>query len=244
LNITSALKLYLSTKTLFSQQKIYIEVYIFKFMIQGIIFDMDGVISDTQKLHSKVESELLSRYRIQISPEEITKKYSGVRTKEFFDRLLKTQKIKYDLDLLMKEKGSQMENFASESIDAINGSIELIQRLASKGYPLAVASASNLNYVKTVLKTLRVIDHFPYIISGDMVTKGKPDPESFLLASSKLKIAPENCLVIEDGFSGMVAAIDCGMKCVGLVKKLNEQYPTKNLVTSLSEITQDYINQI
>lgn len=213
-------------------------------MIKGIIFDMDGVISDTQKLHSKIESELLDRYGINITSSEITEKFSGIRTKEFFDELLKQQNEKYDLDVLMKEKWSKMKEFASKSVDAINGSIELIQRLSQDGYPLAVASASNLNYVETVLKTLDVFNHFSYIVSGDMVKKGKPDPESFLLASSKIQINPKNCLVIEDGVSGMQAAVAGGMKCIGLVSDTNKSYPTKNLVVSLSEITQDYINQI
>ncbi len=213
-------------------------------MIKGVIFDMDGVISDTQKLHSKVESELLGRYGIQMTPSEITSNYSGVRTKDFFDDLLKKQDKDYDLDLLMKEKWLQMEIFAAKAIDSVSGSIELIQKLSSKGYSLAVASASNLNYVQTVLKKLGVFDHFSYIVSGDMVVKGKPNPESFLLASSKIKISPEKCLVIEDGVSGMKAAIAGGMKCIGLVKDKNKVYPTKYLITSLSEITLDYINQI
>lgn len=213
-------------------------------MIKGIIFDMDGVISDTQKLHSQVETELLSRYGIKITPAEITAKYAGVRTREFFDDLLKKQKREYDLDLLMEEKWSQMAKFASESVDAIEGSVDLIKRLSMANYPLAVASASNLNYVRTVLKTLGVMDNFTYIVSGDMVSKGKPNPESFLLASSKIGVPPEYCLVIEDGVSGMQAAKAGGMKCIGLVKNIDKTYPTKNLVTSLSEITQDYINQI
>ena len=57
-------------------------------MIKGIIFDMDGVISDTQKLHSRSESELLARFGVNITPQEITKRYSGIRTKEFFNNLL------------------------------------------------------------------------------------------------------------------------------------------------------------
>lgn len=205
---------------------------------------MDGVISDTQKLHSKIEAELLSRYGIKITPSEITAKYSGVRTKEFFDDLLKEQNQEYNLDLLMEEKWSQMEMYASESVDAIEGSIDLIRKLHNENYPLAVASASNLDYVRTVLRTLDVIDHFSYIVSGDMVSKGKPNPESLLLASSKIGIPPEYCLVIEDGVSGMQAANTGGMKCIGLVGNLSKSYPTKNLVTSLSEITQEYINQI
>lgn len=215
-----------------------------KTMIKGIIFDMDGVISDTQKLHSRLESKLLNRYGIKITPLEITTKYSGVKTKDFFEELLKKQTKKYDLDLLMKEKWTQMEMFARKNVDAIDGSIGLIKQLYSTKFPLTVASASNLNYVKTVLKTLRVIDYFSYIVGGNMVTKGKPNPESFLLAASKIKIPPENCLVIEDGISGMQAAITGGMKCIGLVKDKNKIYPTKNLVLSLSEITPDYINNI
>ncbi len=213
-------------------------------MIKGIIFDMDGVISDTQKLHSKVESELLSRHGIYITPEEITEKYSGHRTKDFFNELLKKEGRENCLELLIKEKWAQMEKIATDSVDAIDGSVKLIQELSSVGYSLAVASSSNLNYVKTVLKTLRVYDYFSYVVSGDMVVNGKPNPESFLLASSKIDITPQNCLVIEDGVSGMIAARGCGMYCIGIVKSLNQSYPTRNLVTSLSEITLNYINQI
>jgi len=212
--------------------------------IKGIIFDMDGVISDTQKLHSLVESGILRRYGIKITPNEITEKYSGVRTKEFFDDLLKKQDQEYNLDLLMTEKWSQMERFASESVDAIDGSVELIKRLSSSGYVLAVASSSDLKYVKAVLRALGVIDYFSFIVGGDMVKQGKPNPECFLLASSKIQIPPESCLVIEDGTSGMQAAKAGGMKCVGLVKDANKIYPTLNLVTSLSEITQNYIDKI
>lgn len=213
-------------------------------MIKGILFDMDGVISDTQKLHSKVESVLLGRYGILITPEEITKRYSGVKTREFFDELLKTQNAEYDLDSLMDEKWTQMEKFASKSIDAIEGSIGLIRRLSSEGYLLAVASASNFNYVQIVLKTLGVIDNFSCVVSGDMVYRGKPNPESFLLAASGINVKPEKCLVIEDGISGMEAAKHGGMYCIGLVQNKNEKYPTSNLVLSLSEITSDYLKEM
>lgn len=211
-------------------------------MIKGIIFDMDGVISDTQKLHSMVESDILNRFNINITSEEITKKYSGVKTKEFFESLLKTQNLEYDVNVLMKEKWKKMQELGSK-VDAIDGSIDLIKRLSPE-YPLAVASASNLDYVQTILKTLGVINYFSYIVSGDMVSKGKPDPESFLLAATKIKILPRNCLVIEDGISGMKAAKLAKMYCIGLVKEKNSVYPTNNLILSLSEITPSYLKSI
>ena len=213
-------------------------------MIKGIIFDMDGVISDTQKIHSKIESELLAKYEIHIPPEEITQKYAGVRTKEFFDKLLSKQNKKYNIDALVNKKWGKLEKIAPLSVDAINGSINLIKSLYSKKYTMAVASASYSKYVQNVLKTLKIINYFSAIVSGDMVSKGKPNPESFLLAAKKIYLHPSQCLVIEDGINGMQAAKSANMKCIGLVDDINKIYPTKNLVTSLSKITLNYLNQI
>lgn len=198
---------------------------------------MDGVVSDTQKLHSKVECELLKRYGIILSPEAITRKYSGVKTKEFFGELLSQQDQSFDLDTLMEEKWQRMRALAEKSVDPVEGALDLVQMLRGNGFPLAIASASNMNYVKTVLKTLEIADHFLAIVSGDMVQRGKPDPESFLLASKKIGIPPEECLVFEDGISGMQAAINANMKCIGLVKTKGGGYPTQHLVTSLREVT-------
>jgi HAD superfamily hydrolase (TIGR01509 family) len=203
-------------------------------MIKAIIFDMDGVISDTQKLHSQVESQLLARHGIKISPKEISKKYSGVRTKEFFEDLLKGKNC--DLDELIDMKWKEMKKLASLNADEIPGAIKLIKKLRNEGFVLAVASASNLDYVKTILNSLNIIPYFKTIVSGDMVSKGKPDPESFLLAAKKINLNPKECLVIEDGISGMEAAKKAGMNCIGLVSDKNRSYPTFNLVLSLGEV--------
>lgn len=205
---------------------------------------MDGVISDTQKFHSQVESELLSRYNINIPPMEITRRFSGTRTVEFFDKLLKEKGVKYDLGSLIDEKWVRMEKLASLSVGEIKGSTDLIKRLYHEGYILAVASSSDLKYVKSVLTTLEVITYFSYIVSGDMVSKSKPNPEIFLLAATKINLRPEECLVIEDGINGMEAARRAGMKCIGLVEDRSQNYPTKYLVTSLSEINSDYLKQL
>jgi len=212
--------------------------------MKAVIFDMDGVISDTQKLHSRVESELLAQFGVTLTPQQITEKYSGVRTKDFFQELLFGQGHVFDIDELMDRKWQRMKGLASGQVDAIDGSRELIKTLYDNGLPLAVASASNLNYVQSVLDKLNVTKYFKSIISGDMVTNGKPDPEIFLLASNKLEIVPEECLVIEDGISGMEAARKANMFCIGLVPNLNKNYPTNNKVLSLREITIDYLRDI
>lgn len=205
---------------------------------------MDGVISDTQKLHSRVESDLLSRYGVHISPEEITRKYAGMETSKIFDSFLKNQAKPYDLDGLMEEKWERIEILADKSIDSIDGSIGLIKRLYDAGFKMAVASASNRNYVERVIKSLNLEKYFEFLGGGDMVTNGKPDPEIFLLAASKIRVEPTDCLVIEDGISGMEAAGSANMKCIGLVDSREREYPTKNLVLSLNEITPEYLNNL
>lgn len=202
------------------------------------------MLSDTQKLHSKVESELLEEFGVHLPPEEITDRYAGVRTRDFFDELLNKQDIPYNLDVLMNRKWQQMELLAKDSVEAIEGSVELVERLHSENYPLSVASASNYNYVQQVLCTLNIAGKFDVVIGGDMVSQGKPHPESFLAAASQLGIAPEECLVFEDGKSGMVAAKAANMYCVGLVRERGIQYPTPNQVFSLLEVTNDYIFQL
>ena len=213
-------------------------------MIKGIIFDMDGVISDTQKLHAKVESEIFSRYGISLTPEEITNKYAGVKATEFFKEVLDTQNEDYNLSDLINEKWKKMEELASKSVDPIEGSQELIKELFEKGFSISVASASNYKYVEAVLKSLDLIKYFKHIVSGDMVKNGKPDPESFLLAASKMQISPENCLVIEDGRSGMEAAEKANMKCIGLVENKEKDYPTNILVTSLNEVNMEFLERL
>ena len=213
-------------------------------MINAVIFDMDGVISDTQKLHAKVESTILAGFGIHLSPEEITMRYAGVRTREFLSDLLNAQEKPYDIEALLEEKWSIMEKLAGEEVEEIPGSVALINDLRERGVPLAVASASNLAYVRTVLQKLGVFEKFQAVVTGDMVQKGKPDPESFLLAAEKLGVAPSECLVIEDGISGMEAARRASMHCIGLVENLDKDYPTKNLVTSMKDISFSYIQTL
>ncbi len=209
---------------------------------KAIIWDMDGVISDTQRLHALVESELLARYGINLTPEEITAKYAGRRTADFFVELLKEKGAKgYNVDELMKEKWERATALLDE-LKAIPGVIKLIKEANSYNVPQAVASASGKKYVDAVLTKLGVINYFKAIITGDQVSKGKPDPEIFLKAASAMSVKPNDCVVVEDGRSGMTGAKKAGMLCVGLVYD-KEDYPADILVNSLTNLNlKDFIN--
>jgi len=206
-------------------------------MIKAVIFDMDGVISDTQKLHAAQESKMLSRFKINLSVEEMTKRYSGVSTKKFFKELLDGIGAEYNLAELMHEKWAGMLEMSKKHVDEIPGAISLINEAKKAGLKIAVASASDMNYVFTVLKTLGVYDLFDAITSSEEVKNGKPEPDVFLLAAKRIGVASENCVVIEDGISGIIAAKKAGMLSIGLVKDRNdESYPADIRVESLNEI--------
>lgn len=205
---------------------------------------MDGVVSDTQKLHAQVESEILARFGIKITPEEITRRFAGVKDTEFWNELLGGNNKNYSLEGVIREKWEKMNALQSDLIVEIPGASKLIPRLQEDGFRMAIASASRQAYVKKVIGALGFEQYFEHLIGGDMVSKGKPDPESFLLAASKLKVAPQSCLVIEDGISGMHAAKAAGMSCIGLVGDTHREYPTEFLVRDLDEITSEYIDNI
>jgi HAD superfamily hydrolase (TIGR01509 family) len=211
-------------------------------MINAIIFDMDGVISDTQKMQTSIESKLLMRYKIKISQKEITEKYAGVKTEEVFRNIFKENNIKADVNALIKEKAEIISVKLKKEIKAISGALKLIVELKDSNLLLGVSSSSPKEFVHKVLKKLKVKKYFTVITCGDEIKKGKPNPEIFLITAGKLKSNPKECLVIEDGISGMIAAKKAGMKCIGLIKKNdNRNFPADILVKRLKEINIDLI---
>lgn len=182
----------------------------------GVIFDLDGTLVDSQMLHARVESEILAQHGVNISPEEITKQYAGVRTQDFFNELLKNRTV--DIESLIQQKWMLMNQaLEKQGIETISVVMELLTYI--KAFPsyfsCAIGSASPRSFVEFVLHMTRLRKHFDVIIGGDMVTYSKPHPETFLLCSELLEIKPEKCIVIEDGKSGIIAAKTAGMKCIG-----------------------------
>lgn len=205
-------------------------------MTQSFIFDMDGVISDTQSIHSKIEANLLNRFGVSILPFDITDKYSGVHTKDFFQELLEKN---IDIDALLEEKWIVMaKEISKNGVREIVGATKLIKKLQKK-HTLAVASASPLHFIETVLSSLQLNKYFSCIASAEEVKLGKPAPDVFLLAAKRLNTEPKNCLVIEDGISGMIAAKKAQMYCIGIVHDQHldyEKFPADLLENKLNQI--------
>lgn len=214
-------------------------------MKKAVIFDMDGVVSDTQKFHAVVESKILAKYGIFMEPEEITAKYAGVSDKNQFEEIFKKNNIKGEnIDKIIFQKWNLMKKIAAGNITAIPYAIELIELLNQKGFKLAIVSASTLAFISYIIDQLKINKYFSVIVSAQEVKNGKPSPDIFLLAAKRLKIDPKNCVVIEDGKSGMIGAKRAGMKSVGFVKDLKDKWPADIVVNALRDLSPQVIEKL
>lgn len=215
-------------------------------MIRAVIFDMDGVISDTQKIFSSVESEQLKKYGIHISAEELSEKYAAMSDRSFYEKISKDYKKPLPkIEEMMQKKWEKMFALTKKNVKALPGVVELITELKNHHFKLAVASASLRDFIENVLQALKLKNMFDSITSSEEVRNGKPAPDVFLLAAKRLNVEPKECVVIEDSINGMIAAKTAGMKCIGYVREsTKKQYPTDIIIKKFSEIDSEKIQKL
>ncbi|MBI5467250.1 MAG: HAD family phosphatase [Candidatus Kerfeldbacteria bacterium] len=216
--------------------------------ITTVIFDMDGVIADTQRLHAQAEHALLRQRGIHLTPEEITHRFSGVSGHEMFSTIFQEHNHSGSVDEIVTEKRAVMMGHAASDIVPISGVQALIKRLKDAGLTLAVASASGPDFIEKVLESVQVRQHFDALASSREVARGKPAPDVFLLAAKKVGVVASACMVIEDGISGMQGARAAGMACIALVEphrlQSNTNYPADVVVERHDQITLELIQSL
>jgi beta-phosphoglucomutase family hydrolase len=183
-------------------------------MIRAALFDMDGVIAETEHVHIEAEKQTLRKYDVQITEDELHL-YTGTTAKQMFMELIAKYKLDTTFEKIFKEKEQIMFKLLEKDTQPVKGVIELLCKLQEKHVKLAVASSSHRRLVQYVLKKLEITELFDSIITAEDVAHGKPDPEIFLKSAKRLKVSPAECLVVEDAKLGVEAAKQAGMKCLG-----------------------------
>ncbi len=214
-------------------------------MTHAVIFDMDGVISDTQSLHAQVESQVLKKFGITLSPTYITEHFSGTKDVELFIKILAQHKSHESAQKLLEEKWQRMY-MHEDKIRAIDYVKPFIASLSAQGLLLAVGSASRTQFVEYVLNKLDLRKYFSVIASSYDVALGKPHPDLFLLAAHKLNVTPDTCVVVEDAPAGIEAANRAGMKSIGITTthtKADLKMATK-IIDSFTQISVDEIKNL
>lgn len=185
-------------------------------MLKAVIFDMDGVLLDSESLHYQALDDLM-RSRGRRYSVELLHKYCGVPEEEIWPHLLK------DLGMTGEDPGRMMQEHWTRYRDLLwrNGYPEFpgtkafLKMLKKRGYRTAVASASSKEVIADYLRELDLGDCFDAVTSAQECSCGKPEPDVFLLAAEKLRVRPKECIVIEDSAKGMIAARRAGMRWIG-----------------------------
>lgn len=210
--------------------------------MKAVIFDMDGVISDTQNFHAETECELLRQYGIEMSANEISRRYAGVPDAVMFAEIFSDHGKEMPKLDIVKHKWDIVRNADARNIHEVPGASELIEGLFNKRIPLAVASGSRTEFIMRVIDTLELRSFFQTFVSSDEVAHGKPAPDVFLLAAQRLGVESSDCVVIEDGLSGMIGAKAAGMKCIALLTHVHEKdSPADIKVHDLRELSPELI---
>ena len=182
----------------------------------GIAWDFDGTIIKSQKeVHAPIESKILKDLGIDINDEEICSRYSGVRTQDYFLKLLNDYNIKVNVDQLIEKKWKLMlQEARTRDWEFLPGVIQFIIQAFHYGIKQSIGTASHKDYVDIILERYELKQYISYIVSGDDVIKGKPDPETWLKCAELLKLPPNKIIVIEDGIAGLKAAQKAGMHSI------------------------------
>ncbi len=187
---------------------------------KAFIFDMDGVIIDSEKLHSITKVQAIRSFGVDVRESDLNlESYVGRSAKSFFsDVIAKYPELGDDWEVLAKKKHELYQKILREDPDLkpIDGIPELLERLKAKGYRIGLGSSSVMANIQLVLGRFGIMDYFDAIAAGSEVEHAKPAPDVYLLTASRLGIAPEDCTVIEDSGAGVMAAKAAGMRCVAI----------------------------
>lgn len=184
--------------------------------LKATIFDLDGLIVDTEGICVNVSKGLFQRkFNIELTPEEIKGRY-GVADLDFYRKIIHTRKIKAISEELLEEHSALYDQQIENIREALPGVESVLQLLKQKKIKIALCSGSFLTQIRTLLTHIHLLSYFDVIVSCEDTGKHKPDPEPYLLTAQKLGASPAQCLVFEDADNGVRAAKKAGMKCVGV----------------------------
>lgn len=210
-----------------------------------VIFDMDGLMIDSELLQSLSFKTVLKKHGVVVKKKIV--QILGVRVIENLEIMKNKFGIKEDVSTLFQEKNESYNKLLEKGVESMPGLFNLVKLLKENNFRMALASSSNYDTIQHVLKKLKMKNNFEVIFSGDRVKKGKPDPEIYLKTAKKLKANTEQCLVFEDAQTGVSSAKSAGMKCIAVpnIYTKNQDFSKADLkVRSLMDINIKTIFQV
>lgn len=212
-------------------------------MIKAVIFDMDGVMIDSEPLWEKTERILLARRDIEYTP-TYRDQIVGLNQNDSGKLLVDTFNLKEDVQDIINERVEILTGIYEEELELVDELLPLINQLKEHKYNLAVASSSPMRVIDFVMNMFSLHQHFPVVVSGECTDDGKPHPAIYLHTAERLEIEPHECVAIEDSINGVKSAKAAGMYCIAVPDKRLSQDKFKEadlIVASLNRISPELI---
>lgn len=182
---------------------------------QAVIFDMDGVLVDTEPFHIQTEKKMFRKMGLDISDEEHAG-YMGTATDVMWNQIGIKRNLRLDItEITSRTIQEGLPFFYSlEEIHPMPGLVDLLEKLKAQKIPMAVASSSDPETIHVILEKSGLRKYFQHAVSSSEAGKSKPEPDVFLHTAKLLGVEPENCVVFEDSKNGIKAAKNAGMYCI------------------------------
>lgn len=216
-------------------------------MLKAVLFDMDGVIIDSEPLHTRAFQDSMKQFGLNLT-EEYCSQFIGRTDRYMAEVLIKEYQLQISAEELLEAKNNKKKIYEKEyGYPPVPFVKDLIQDLAAHNIKLAIASSSPMEGIQETAKSLGLTDYFDQYVSGMDLKHSKPAPDIFLKAASNLGVAPSDCIVIEDSTHGVAAAKAAGITCIGFYNPHSGNQDLSKadiIVEGFDEIDTSFLNEV
>jgi beta-phosphoglucomutase len=190
-------------------------------MIRGVLFDMDGVLADSEQYISKAAIMMFRELGLTVKPEDF-KPFVGTGENLYIGGVAEKYGLKVDIEKVKSRTYQIYTEIIKGNIKPLPGSIDFVGSCLSRGFKIAVATSTDKIKMEANLREIGIPSTiFNATVNGLEVENRKPSPDIYILASRKIGLKPEECLVVEDAVSGIKAAKSAGCRCLALTTSFN-----------------------
>ena len=204
--------------------------------MEAVIFDLDGLLADTEIISLKVYQELLKDFGIPFTEETYSRDYSGHREEENVQRFLDTYDLPWNFDQTLEKVYELEARILAQGVNLKKGAKNLLSFLKREGIPIALATSSIESRARMILDSNGILSLFDHLVFAKDVKRSKPYPDIFLKACSDLNVLPENCLVLEDSEAGIEAAYRAGIPVICIP---DLKCPAQSFLNKTEQVFQD-----